>query len=220
MVSREEFINYVKKTIKQEDHNELNKNKTRYNGIRYTALGVGLVLLVWFIIDITKGGLFALYDKFAITKGFFAAFALVIFAIITFYRSAVIKSFGSEYKKQFVDYLLQDTTHTYEENGIVNEEMFRKTGLGMDYKIYTGEDKLTLNIPNDDGTDSEVYLEIGDVCASVIVEDDDGSTRKVPRFNGCFGFVKFPQNFNCHLTLNRGTWMNRKKMEKVDLEDI
>ena len=144
----------------------------------------------------------------------------MLFAFLTLQIGSRLSKLGKKYKTQFVDYLLSDCTHTFDQNGVVDEGVFLHIDLVDSYDYYRGEDKLTINIPNDDGSDSVVHFEISDVNVKELVPDGDDGYKEVTRYDGCFGFVEFPQDFNCHLTLNLNQWRHSKKMEKVALEDI
>ena len=100
------------------------------------------------------------------------------------------------------------------------------------YDKYTGEDLLSVKIPNDDGTPSDVSLSVCDLnvtrqeTRTVRVRNADGSTSirteeyTVTVFSGVFGYIFFPFEFKCGLALNLSKYGTRIKLEDIKFPSL
>ena len=96
------------------------------------------------------------------------------------------------------------------------------------YDKYTGEDLLVVDIPKNDGTPSGVKLSVCDLNVTkektrqVTKRSANGSTTTDTEtyteivYNKTFGFVEFPFQFKCNLSINHNDW----DLNKIQLEDI
>lgn len=96
------------------------------------------------------------------------------------------------------------------------------------YDKYTGEDLLVVDIPKNDGTPSGVKLSVCDLNVTkektrqVTKQSANGSTTTDTEtyteivYNKTFGFVEFPFQFKCNLSINHNDW----DLNKIQLEDI
>ena len=88
------------------------------------------------------------------------------------------------------------------------------------YDRYCGFDKISVNIPSDDGGMTGVYLNMCDLNVIKIEKDDEGNKIEKCVYAGAFGYVEFPFEFKCILSINTKYKKRNVKMEKVALEDL
>jgi len=216
MVSKEEFKNFLKEMLQKDN----NKEKLKYMKKNYDS--VSLFLILTDIFSLILAVVFCM-------KGVY--FAGVIFFVYSFISSIIwlsrninfnkaIKYYKETYRDTVLEYLLKDYDYTFEKDGKISGKIFDDSQFAGNYDDYTGCDKLSINIANDDGSKSDNYLTLCDLEVTEEVEDSDGDERTVTVYKGVFGYIEFPFTFKCTLCIN--TKYNKKgsKLEKVVLEDI
>ena len=217
MIKKEDFITYCDSIIPQEEKDKY-KSKT---------------LKMWIVL------IFVLLVEFLIALGIYQNWMPIVFiiSVIAIISVIIIVStmkykwgeFKKKYSKQVLDCLLKDHKYQYKPDHCIGQLIFNASGFGSrDYDSYSGEDLLTVHIPNDDGSPSSVTLSICDLYITrtetytVSVKQADGSytteerTRTVTIYNGVFGYVHFPFKFKCNISLN----ISFKGEKRIKLEDI
>ena len=118
--------------------------------------------------------------------------------------------------------MLKEYEYKYDELGKIDEIIFQSSQMGFrnDYDRYSGEDLIVINIPNDDGSKSDNYLHLCDLDVVDIHRDEDGDTTETTVYKGVFGYVDFPFEFKCAMSINTIYRKSGVKLEKVSLEDI
>jgi hypothetical protein len=215
MITREEFHAECDKLQKQYNFNHINnkiqenKNKMKKNLKDYT---IGVVIVWCFILLMTRDLLVSIMATMM-----FSSFGYVVIAVIFSGTRCEI----SKYKiaSQIIDILLKGYKYTYSPRSYIEESIYMNSPLWKLYKNYKGEDLLTIDIPNDDGTPSGVYLRVCDLdtsTGSIRDFDNDGDMIKEDGFVGAFGYIKFPYEFKCDLGIN----CSAKGLKKLELEDM
>ena len=117
--------------------------------------------------------------------------------------------------------------------GNYNGDFVLNANKGLDFRTdyydrYTGEDLLIIDIPKNDGTPSGVKLSVCDLNVTkektrrVTRRSANGSTTTEIEnytevvYNKSFGFVEFPFQFKCNLSINHNDW----DLNKIQVEDI
>ncbi len=213
MVSGSEFLEKVKDLLTEEDKKQVASSAKKYL--------VGGIILIILSIVLGTISVLTMNNNMGITPVFICVVMLIIgIAILATRRASAYSKVQMKYKSKVVDMILQGDKYTYDRMGVINSKVYYHAGLNCNYDTYTGEDLFSIDIPKNDGTPSGVSLTIGDVKTTRIEEDDEGHKRETTIFNGAVGYVAFPSNFKCILTLNRGNYRFAPPLEKVQLEGI
>ena len=141
-----------------------------------------------------------------------------------------IKAFENKliqnYQGEIINHLLSGYKHEYSKNKYIDLSILKNSGFiqkKQHYDFYNGEDYLTINIPNNDGTSSNCDLILSDICVKVIRGYFNVFGIQLPvkevLYNAMFGYVEFPFQFNCTLTIN-APFYSKKGLEKLELESI
>ena len=203
MISREEFTTACNSVIPEEEIEKF--KKCRKN--------VWLWILILFA-GLTVGILIAVYAE--IFTGIGISILSTIFGIVYSVRSRYRwDDFKGKYGKKVIKKLLQGYTHKYTHNYWIGSWILNACGfVDTSYDSCGGEDLLTINIPNNDGTPSDVKLNICDAWATrtdyytVTKTDSNGNTYTetesdtVTLYDGAIGYIHFPFNFKCDLCIN------------------
>lgn len=219
MVSRDEYNKYINELLKNDPKAaELDKlsNSNSSLAVFFTVVGIFLTMI----------GLFLTFFK-----NFFLILIIgVIFLIIGFskniQKSGLMNYLSSTYKAQIIDYLLKNHTHAYSQEDYIDEKIFNDSQfhdhsfMKNYYDVYEGEDLLKINIPNDDGSKSENYLSLCDLLIEEIETNKEGEKQTYTIYDGTFGYIDFPFNFKCALTINTSYIRKDLKFQKIELEDI
>lgn len=182
---------------------------------------------LFMIVGMVLGGLFIKTNVFI---GVVICILSLIFGIVFMVKNRYKWSnFKGKYGGIAIDALLKEYTHTYQHDRWIGGWILDACGfVDTSYDSCGGEDLLTINIPNDDGTPSDVELCICDAWATrtdkytVTKTDSNGNTyeeereRTVTLYDGVIGYVHFPFKFKCDLGLN----VKFNKTKKTTTEDI
>lgn len=216
MVSKEEYKAFISKLVEKDKENKnikcLKKGYTGWAifGIVFSPMVFCAAFPVIFTVSVFLGCLLAFFGIVGI-----------VFSIIRFVRrSKAVSYYMDTYRDKIIDYLLKGHNYYFNADSFIKEEIFEKSQFEGYYERYTGEDLLVINIPNDDGSESSVNLNLCDLDVTKTEEDDDGDTHTVTVYSGVFGYVEFPFDFKCVLGINSSYYIKGLKMEKVKLEDI
>ena len=241
MISREEFEGYLNTLVKDEDltHAKKKIKSKRLIGLFVILVGVGICVYGM----LTNSN----FTKFLpIVLGV----ALVIVGLLIFAVGSVsgYKALEKKFKKQVIEYLLQDTDHTYREHEFINESIYIDARLprhgynvnpnkdaewrnsrvvfgqriygDLGYDYYSGEDYLRLNIPDDNNGKTDCNLYISDILVKNTETDNENNEKTVTLYQGVLGYIEFPFEFKCELTINRPEYGFAENLDKVQLEGI
>ena len=210
MISKEEYKKYIYELTKNDENN---KDLSYLSSKRSSKFG--MLTIIGFLI---------------IVIGFIFAFNLIFIVIgVVMLVSGIIgsnkeKQINNHYKDKYIENILQRLlegyNYTFDRYGQVSEGIFRQSHFVYNYDRYKGMDKLSINIPNDDNSKSNSNLTLCDLNVIKREEDDDGNTKDVSVYEGVFGYVDFPCEFKCLLSINTKYKKFGVTTEKVKLEDI
>ena len=202
MISKKEFMEQCDLIVPQ---SEKDKYKKKTLTMLITLLGVLLLEgIITFIV-------YKSWQPIIFIMPIVAIISTVIIIVVMKYKWS---DFKRQYSKQVFDLLLKGYKYEYNPDHCINRSIFDASGFGGSYDSYSGEDLLSINIPNDDGSPSEIKLNICDLYVTrtetytVRVKNQDGSysteerTRTVTVYSGVFGNIYFPFKFKCNLSLN------------------
>ena len=216
MISKEEFIAHCDAQIPQEEKDKYSK-KTKKLYITLLCVLVGELLSAFILSKIWVYSLFLLIP-----------ISIIVDIILIVKMKYKWGEFKRNYSKVAFDCLLKDYKYEFEPDYCIGEMIFDASGFGDSYDSYGGEDLLSINIPNDDGTPSDIDLKVCDLrvtrteTRTVTVTNKDGSTSTkeetytVTVYDGVFGYIYFPFKFKCNMSLN----IHFRGQDKIKLEDI
>lgn len=224
MISKEEYRSKVASLINESEIQAYESAKRKRKRILSIALPLEFAATVIYVLI----ALF-LFSNNSIHPGSqfsFIFFALPIWLIPTTI-TIVLVSFNKydwkAYKRKYIDGLLSmlfdGYKYTYDGKKFIDSNVFKESPYYTYYDHYYGEDLISVNIPNDDGTPSDTIFNLSDLVATAEEKDQDGHTKTVTVFDGLFGYIEFPFEFKCTLGINH-KFLFDKKMEKLTLEDI
>lgn len=228
MISREKFKNFVNELTSQEEQS-LYKEPDYSN--HYFLVIIGIILLVLGFVNFFNGSGIVFI---------FIGFALLCFTTMVNAKSTIAKrNYRNKYINEILDCLLEGYDYKFESDGKIEGSIFDKSQFVTNYDIYKGSDKLTVNIPNDDGSVSSTYLTLCDLDVYKIetrIEFNSFNNTNNNSFNnnhghkvekvevnvykGVFGYVDFPFEFRCVLGLNSKYRKKGVNLETVRLEDL
>ena len=228
MITKEEFFKQTEQLITTSEMASYAKKIKKYNTISNILIAVLIIGAVLSVIFLSVTICFA-----------FTFPAFLVFVISTIAKNSVIDKINTKYSGQIFEMLLQNYKYYYNKKEYINETYLLSSGFignfsansiakmfdssnvfSMGYRPYdhyTGEDFLRLNIPKDDNTSSDVYLNICDLHVTRRETDSEGNSHTVTVYNGAFGYVHFPFQFKCDLSLNVGMFTGK---QRIKLEDI
>ncbi len=216
MITKEEFIKHCDSVIPQEEKDLYKKNT------RNMWIGIAIVLSVTLLVI---AFVYPIWQYIVIVMSIIGIIALIIVIATMRYKW---KDFKNKYSKQVFDCLLKGYEYKYDMNRCIAQNIFNASGFAGSYDSYSGEDLLSVEIPNDDGTPSGISLSVCDLhvtkqeTRTVTVRNSDGSTSTrteeytVTVYSGVFGYIYFPFKFKCGLSLNASF----KGEKRIKLEDI
>ena len=220
MVSKEEFINYLQKLISAEEREKIkiaekNSKKTAPFMIIFIITSFVSAFLGVFLSSRVSGASSIFIVLFII--GFIGSF---ICCILLLKAKKILKQIEIKYKEQLIKFLLKDKKFEYDMKKYIDRKTFRRSGIytGL-VSYYKGEDYLSLNIPNDDGTDSAYNLILSDLIVQREYKNAEGKTHTQTIYNGLFGYIDFSFEFTHPFFINEKVYTS-KSMERINLEDI
>lgn len=216
MVSKEEYKKYIKELVGKDSSNSnlkyLEKDYIKSSN-RLSGIGVFMFFLCFACVVLQQIELVAVFIGISI-----------LFFFIGINKKLNIQKarryYEREYKDQAIGYLLKDYKYNYERNGQINSNIFDNSQFERFYDRYSGLDKLSINIPNNDNSVSDNYLTLCNLDVERREEDDEGEVRYVSVYRGVFGYAEFDKDFNCILCLDSSYFRRGVSLKKVVLEDI
>jgi|GEM_PF-6761408 len=219
MVSKEEFDEFVNKTINTDEFADKKRKNVTARKISFVGFLICLTGLILFICT------FVFYDEVGssfVASSFLTAGIVLGFVGFPIMLNALI--FGNinrdleKYKKPLVEFLLKDEEFYYNPKGCLARLDFKKAKVCPTYDNLIGEDYLKILVGVSKNGEN-VYLSISDCFATKIVHTEDGN-ETVSVYRGICGVVNFPTEFKCKLTINNKYHFKFKEVEKIILEDI
>lgn len=213
MVSKEKFRDYVRELIKED--------KEKADDLKKELVSSGTPLAV-------VGGFFSVFGfSISFMGNILGVLPLIIGVIFSFFGfkkilkySITARYYKDKYGVKVINFLLSEYKHEFDAEGTISEDIFVSSQFAGRYDDYHSNDKICINIPDDNNKESEYNLVLCDLDVTKTVKDNDGNKRKVDVYNGVFGYVYFPFCFKCVLCLNSTYSKKGCKLEKVNLEDI
>lgn len=224
MITRNEFEEYIKSLIPEEERTKLNSKLKANNKTARVAGIITLISLACFflIVPLVMVGVrFNGFMEIIMILAFILFSAAITTMIFNSKASTELRKIENIYKDDIINFLFKDYKHNYNRFGGIERELFEVSQMGNSSRIdeYRCEDFLSINIPNDDGTPSDVKLNLCDIYAYYETKDADGDTDRYIVYDGVFGYAQLPFNFKSTLTINT-TFRTTKKLDAITLEDV
>lgn len=229
MVSKEKYMTFIREMLKEEDA----KKEDFLNQQRKTNKTLGTVMTILFFIIVLPFFLI----NFAV--GIVAFFVwLIVVANSKAPSTRSLAYYKKEYRTRAIDFLLKGSEYTFNPESSISYGILDDSQLFGLYDDAVCEDRLSINIANDDNSKSNCYLNLCDLKLTRQEERTVNDfhhnhghfhshihhTRKeivdVPVYKGMFGYVEFPFEFRCLLCLNTRYKKKDAVLSIVKLEDI
>lgn len=213
MVSKKEYLEYAGKLVE--------KSITGNRKLLSIWSKVGLILLIILggIITIRSVAIMLIIRR--INRNFVIGVSLIVISIILLVkRSKMLKLYRGEIREKLIAYLLKDNSYYFDKSGWISSYEFENSQFSRKYDCFSSCDLLSINIPNDDGSESKIDLEIADVNAYDVSVDEEGNRTTHDVYKGMFGYARFKKKFKCILTIDSKYKRRGVEFEKVVLEDI
>ena len=220
MVSKEEFYSYLDTLFAGEQDNANLKYMKR------KQFNLFMFFLIAGIVVAFAGAIVFIVNRGA-GLGVFALAGILLFVGI-FKRVKISKArkyYVNNYMSKITDYLFDGTKYSFDRNKKIKKSIFKNSGLYGRFDKYYGCDTLRVNIPNDDGSISNNYVTLCDLNVMKTYLDLNRKSfmpqiEQSTVFNGVFGYIDLPFDFNCSLYLNSSSKKIKQKNEVVELEYI
>lgn len=222
MVSREEFEDFKKTLISENDKSTYSASIKKLRIIRYILWGVEFVVaIVALVMYLTAG------EKISSMGIFFASlmFCFVAFVFTTAITKALERKRLNEIREEkvpkVIDFLVGEQLNPFSVDGFLPEMFFKSAGFAGRFDDYKGEDLIDIDIPKDNGKKSGVTFKACDLKVTKEERDSDGDTHTVTVYSGAFCAVHFPFEFKCRLAINSSiTGVKKFKLEDVSFNKI
>lgn len=215
MITKEEFLQKCNDLIPKEEIDKYNKAQKKM----WTTLIITLLIETLILI-----GIFSFWKPIIYIAPVVYIISISIIVVNLRYQWGDLKN---KYSKPVLDILFNDYKYSFQPASYINQQVFKSSCFNKDFDHYSGEDLLNVNIPNDDGTPSNVKFSVCDLRVTkeetytVTRKDSNGrwvtttETRTVVVYSGAFGCVYFPFKFKCDLSIN----VNSESLKRIKLED-
>ena len=218
MISKQEFEEYLKGIDTTEYEADLKKEQTKGKIAFYICLGLGFAIAAAVVSYVMAKKVYELFYMLIFCVPFF----MLGFFLKRRFDNKILQEFDDKYRNQFIAKLLEGYEYTYDRNSYISPEIYQKSHFTTLGDEYTGQDLLTITIPNKDGEKTSTKLSL---CDLHIVEhetyrDNDGTTRTetITLYAGVFAYVELQEPFKCSMAIN--TTLYDKNSRLVQLEDI
>ena len=184
MVSKKEYLEYAGKLVE--------KSITGNRKLLSVWSKVGLILLIILggIITIRSVAIMLIIRR--INRNFVIGVSLIVISIILLVkRSKMLKLYRGEIREKLIAYLLKDNSYYFDKSGWISSYEFENSQFSRKYDCFSSCDLLSINIPNDDGSESKIDLEIADVNAYDVSVDEEGNRTTHDVYKGMFGYARF-----------------------------
>lgn len=215
MITKEEFLKKCDELIPKEEIEKYNKCQKKMWTTLIITVAIELLILI---------GIYCLWRPILFAAPIILIVSIIIIVVCLKYRWG---DFKKQYAKGVMDVLFEGYKYSFKPEGYINQNVFKSSCFYSQFDNYSGEDLLSVNIPNDDGTPSDVKFSICDLRVTkqetytVTRKDSNGKwvtsteTRTVVVYGGAFGCVYFPFEFKCDVSIN----VNHKWHKRIKLED-
>ena len=219
MISREEYREKMKNLISEEDFSTFERIKKTRKKALVIDLSIEAALLA------VAFAMFFINVFIAFTLSGVFVLSLVISLVIIFTALRFnFDGFRDKQAQNILEVLFDGYKFSFDPTKVISSADFVRGGFCGRFDTYSGEDLLEVNLQNEDGTPSETKLRLCDVSAkryeTRTYRDSNGNyhteTIEVSVFEGMFGYIIFPQRFNCKLSINSAVVGTKK----IELEDI
>ena len=222
MVSKAEFHEYIESLITSEDKEKLRKTKLKFTILLSAVLLAEAISFFVLIISVPSAQLKLIFLFFMFVVMF------ISFFVIRGGNSFKWKEFKEKNMPKILDFILKDMKYDYSMDHYIPEEAFKSSPFYDDYDEYSGEDLLSVNVPNDDGSDSNTWFHISDLkitkeeTRTNNYTDSYGNSHSetenytVTVFQGTFAHITFPTMFKCNLGIN----YQMKGTKRLNFEDM
>ena len=219
MVSREEYKKYVKKLIEKNKEIKMKSLSIWYLFGAMLSIVFGAFMCCFSAFQLLK--IYYLHFNYRIQILFIIGAVLIAAGIVMIkIRQDTKKVLRTDVKKSVIKYLLKDYWHWFMGFGYMEEHEFKNSQFGKTFDCFSSYDTLNINVPNNDGSKSNVYFKISDVYTYNRVFKEDGTYVDKGLYEGVFGYVTFKKAFKCILAINSKFKIKGIKFEDVILEDI
>ena len=211
MISKEEFRQKCASIL---DENDIASFKEKRK-VRKIALSVSLPIegFIALIIAVAIHSIFSL-----IVLPIFLVTVVITLVIIYVSTYVNLENYKEKYVYKLLELLIDGYKYEYSHSGYIEPEVYKRSPYSAYYERYHGEDLVKINIPNDDGSPSDVVMYLSDLDLTKTEEDSDGDSHTVTVFSGCLGYIEFPFQFKCAIGINH-CYAN-KKLTRLKTEDI
>lgn len=220
MIKKEEYMQYVEKTLKEDN----NKPEMKYLTKGYKILSI---LMIVFGIIGAFISFVLLPQSNLIGYGFRLFFAretlcvlLIVFGVKRVGNSKKALNYYRDYREKFIGYLMTGYSYYFESNGWLGSFEFEKSQFAKKADCFYSNDVLAIDIPEEDGSKPRADIYIGDVNTYDVSIDSEGNKTTHDVYRGMFGYAEFPYKFKCVLAINTKYSKKNVKLEKVMLEDM
>lgn len=215
MVSKEEFSKYVKELL------ENDKDKKNINRLSKGYLAGAICSLVLSVVIFIRGFIYLANTNIINRTLLIIWILLLVLAIMMFVlRNKTKKYYNDNYRGEILNFLLKGYRYYFDPIGRLSTQMLEDSQFSKSFDYASTSDVLGIDIPEEDGSKSQVDMYIGDVYSYNIHIDEEGKRTTTGVYSGMFGYSEFPYNFKCILTINSKYKRKGLKLEKVHLEDI
>ena len=168
MISKEKFKLFVDE-LTNEDNEMIKKETSSSSG---SSVGIGITfLIIGFVTFFSVGMIFFVLGIILLASS----------AAASYKKEAKKREYRDKYIDKVLNCLLEGYEYTFDREDKIEESIFDSSQFAYDYDIYKGSDKLSINIPNDDGSPSSTYLTLCDLEVEKIeyreVDDSFGSNQ-------------------------------------------
>ena len=224
MISRTDFENYLKTIDTSEFEAQQKKGNRIWNIIFYSVVAVIFALVTATVIILVERKASEQTQTAVLMATIMTTVVLgtITAGLRVYLTRRGLRKFDNEYRNKILEKLFEGYSYTYERNGVIDSQIFARSGfseLGTDYR---GQDLLSVAIPNKDGTPSATRFNICDleITETHTYRDRQGNieTETAILYKGAFGYVSFAERFKCALGLNASCGMRGEK--RIELEDV
>lgn len=127
--------------------------------------------------------------------------------------------YKNKYSDKVIALLFNDHKYSFSSIGYIRRSIFLQSEFVDVFSKCWGKNLLTVNIPNDDNSESNNNLVLCDLDVIEIIKDKE-NTYEEKVFEGIFGYVDFPFEFKCKLFINSFSHNTEYKLKTIELEDI
>ena len=218
MISKQEFEEYLKSIDTTEYEEDMKKENKKGSIAFYICLGIGFAVIAAAVVYIMSTHVYQIWYLAL----FGLPFIMLAFILKSYFGNKILQEFDNRYRNQFIAKLLEGYEYTYDRNSYITPEIYKRGHFTTTGDDYTGQDLLTITIPNKDGEKTKTKLNVCDlnIVEYETVRDNDGTTHTetITLYAGMFAYVELQEPFKCNMAIN--TTLYDQKARLVQLEDV